>query len=638
MTLGRQLKKIALIKITIVIASILFLFQPVGAFEQDVSDKVKAAYVFNFIKFIEWHNEINIVDFAIGYYGNDKTYYQELQKMQGIEVKHFSINIIKITSLEQINQLQIIVIDKAQSKSILKIVRQLNGQATLIVSDNAKDKKHTMLNFIKSNINKLGFELNRYQMLNSGLKVSPDILVLGGTELDIANVLKEMDATITSSLDEIKQQSTRLKQLKSNITSREKELTLQKEKLASQNAQLEQQNDQLDKQDDELKKNKHDFQSLEKSHSQITKELDDSRIQLINNVDSLDNLKNDIQQKEHSIDNLEIQINERKKVLNNLEIKHATQEQEITKQSSVIQRQYIFLILTVVATFSILIILIVIYKSRKTLHKVNRELQVNIEALAEANIKLSTAQAQLVESAKMAALGGLVAGVAHEINTPIGVSVTATSHLADQIDLFDNEYKTGQLKKSSLENLLLDAKDSCGMLTRNLRRASELINNFKQVAVDQSSEDRREFELESYIEELIQSLRPQFKQGNHSIHLTSNSKISLNNFPGVIAQIITNLIMNSLNHGFKNKTHGEIFINLAIENNEIMIDYRDKGIGLTEKQREKVFDPFYTTARATGGSGLGMSISYNLITSKLNGTFNCLANSDGAHFLITFPQ
>ncbi len=638
MKLSIQIKKIALIKIIIIFCISLYFTLPVSAFEKNVSAKVKSALVFNFIKYIEWPNQKNIVNFSIGYYGSDQAYHQELQKMQGIKVKHYSLNIIKITSLEQLIKLQIVVIDEAQSRSIVSIARQLDEQATLIISDNAKDKKYSMLNFIKTDENKQGFELNRYQMLNADLKVSPDILVLGGTELDIANVLKEMDAKITSSLDEIKKQSTRLEQLKENVTSREKQLTLQQNKFVLQQEKLALQNEQLDKQDDELKQNKYDFQSLQKNYSQITKELDDSRIQLTNNIDSLHNLKNDIQQKEGSISNLEIQIKERKKLLNTLETKHATQEKEISKQSSVIQKQYILLILTVVASFAILIILIVIYKSRKALHKVNRELQTNMEALADANIKLSTAQDQLVESAKMAALGGLVAGVAHEINTPLGVSVTATTHLADQIDLFDREYKSGQLKKSSLDNLLRDAKDSCGMLTRNLRRASELISNFKQVAVDQSSEDRREFELQSYIEELIQSLRSQFKQGNHSIHLTSSSKIHLNNFPGVIAQIMTNLIMNSLNHGFKNKTHGEIFIALTLENNEIVIDYRDKGVGLSEQQREKVFEPFYTTARSTGGSGLGMSISYNLITSKLNGTINCLMSSEGAHFRITFPQ
>lgn len=638
MKLSIQIKKIALIKRMMIFIISLYFALPVSALEKNVSAKVKAALVFNFIKYIEWPNEKSIVNFSIGYYGSDQAYHQELQKMQGIIVKHYSLNIIKITSLEQLNKLQVVVIDKAQSRSIVNIARQLDEQATLIISDDAKDKKYFMLNFIKTDGNKQGFELNRYQMLNADLKVSPDILVLGGTELDIANVLKEMDAKITSSLDEIKKQSSRLEQLKESVTSREKQLTLQQNKFVLQQEKLALQNEQLNKQDKELKQNKHDFQSLQNNYSQITKELDASRIQLTSNIDSLNNLKHYIQQKERSISNLEIQIKERKELLNSLEKQHATQKQEISKQSSVIQKQNIFLIITVVVSLATLIVLIIIYNSRKTLHKINQELQANIKALAEANTKVSTTQEQLVESEKMAALGGLVAGVAHEINTPLGVSVTATTHLADHLDLFEKEYQTGKLKKSSLDNLLIDAKESSGILIRNLHRASELISNFKQVAVDQSSEDRREFELQSYIEELIQSLGPQFKQGNHSVHLTSSSKIHLNNFPGVIAQIMTNLIMNSLNHGFKNKTHGEIFIALTIENNEIVIDYRDKGVGLTEQQREKVFEPFYTTARSTGGSGLGMSISYNLITSKLNGTIHCLEASEGAHFRITFPQ
>jgi len=644
MKLSKPVIKNRFNKLIVFLSLFVYVTLPVCAFEQSVSSKVKAAFVYNFIKYTEWPNEKSTVNFTLGYYGDDQEYYKEIQKMQGIKVKLYRLNIIKITSLEQLNKLQVVVIDKTRSKKIANIAKQLDEQATLIISDNAKDKKYSMLNFVKTN-GKQGFELNRYRMLNAGLKVSPDILVLGGTELDIASVLKEMDAKITTSLDEIKKQSNILEQLKENVTSKEKQLrlqqtkfVLQQDRLALQKKSLTSQNEQLEKQDSELKQNKYDFQSLQNNYSQITKELDVSRTQLTSNIESLDSLKHDIQQKELSIDSLGIQINKRKKLLNNLEKQQAIQKQELSKQSSVIQTQNIFLIVIILVSFTILIVLIVIYKSRKALHKVNQALQTNITALDDANTKLSTTQEQLVESEKMAALGGLVAGVAHEINTPIGVSVTATTHLADQLNSFEKEYKAGQLKKSSLENLLIDAKESSGILTRNLQRASELINNFKQVAVDQSSEDKREFELHSYIEELIKSLAPQFRQGKHSVHLTASGEIPLNNFPGVIAQIITNLLINSLNHGFKNTTHGEIFIALAIKNNDVVIDYRDKGIGLSEQQREKVFEPFYTTARSIGGSGLGMSISYNLVTSKLNGTIHCLESSEGAHFQITFPQ
>lgn len=627
------------------IASLLLFSQSAISFQQDVSNKVKAAFVFNFIKYVEWPNEKNIANFTIGFYGDDKAYFEALQQMHNMKVRHFSIQIIKITSIEQEKKLHIIVLDKTQSKNIMKIAMQLNEQATLIISDNAADKKNTMLNFIESENNKIVFEMNRYQMVNAKLKSSPDILVLGGTELDIARVLKEMDETITNSLHEIQAQSLRLQSLKDDIIEREKQFTLQQTKselqqneIRIQQEQLTSQNKQLKTQKNELTQSKKDVQSLQDNYKQVKQELGVSRVQLTNNNESLYTLKNDIQQKERSILNLGVQINERKSLLKHLESQHIIQKMELAKQTSVIQTQYIVIIITIIASLAILILLVVIYKSRKIQHQINQELHINIEALAEANLKLSTAQDQLVESEKMAALGGLVAGVAHEINTPIGICVTAASHLSEGINVFETEYKTGQLKKSSLEQLLSDAQESSSMLMRNLHRAAELISNFKQVAVDQSSEKRREFELKSYIEELIHSLRPQFKQSSHIISVTSNNKITLNGFPGVIAQIMTNLIMNSILHGFKDTSQGEIFIKLSLENGEVTIDFRDNGVGLTEQQREKVFEPFYTTKRSTGGSGLGMSISYNLITGKLNGTFNCLNSSNGAHFIITFPQ
>jgi len=636
MKLGMKINQSLLIKI--IYTTILFIILPANSSELDISNKIKAAYVFNFIKYVEWPSKKNIDNFNIAYYGHDEGYWQALQKMQGLKAKNSTINVIKITSLTQTDILHIVILDKEASEQIKSFSKQLNAQAILIISDNAPEKKLTMVNFIQTKQNKIKFELNRYQMLNANLKVSSDILVLGGSEIDIANLLKEMDATISKSLNEIKQQSSRLKQLKVSIVNREKQLTLQQEKMVRQEKKFNSQNNKLIIQDEELDQHKTDIQSLQKNLEQVNQDLDNSQIQLINNNNSLLDLKNNIKHKEGAINTLEQQINERKHFLKTLQDQQATQEQELAQQSSIIQAQYIVLIITGIVSLAILLILIIIYRSKKIQHKINLELETNIKALAEANLRISNTQDQLVESEKMAALGGLVAGIAHEINTPLGVSVTATSHLADQIDLFEKEYNSGQLRKSSLEELLFDAKESSGILTRNLQRASELINNFKQIAVDQSSEHRRKFELYSYIEEITQSLRPQFKQKNHSIHVSSSGKIELNNFPGVIAQIITNLIMNSLNHGFKNKTHGEILITLALKNNEIVIDYRDKGIGLTDQQRKKVFEPFYTTARSTGGSGLGMSISYNLITSKLKGSIQCLKTTEGAHFLIIFPQ
>ena len=620
----------------LIFLSILLCTPPAMSIQQGVSNKVKSAYVFNFIKYVQWPDKHNKT-FSVGFFGDDKTYFSALKQMQGMKVNNYTLEVTKIISIDQLDQLQLVVLDKSKSEMIKEVSKQLNKQATVIVSDGAKDKKYTMLNFIETKENKLVFELNRYQMLNANLKVLPDILVLGGTELDIANVLNEMDETITDSLKEIQLQSSKLRQLEDNISSREELLKTQKKELKAQQIRLTSQNKRLEKQNDELKETKNDFQLLQDNYSEVKQELGISNIQLANNIDNLSILKKDINEKENAISNLGNQITERKNLLKNLETQQSFQIKELAKQSNVIQRQYIVLIITAVASFAILILLIVIYKSRQTQHKANQTLQANMETLAQVNLKLNTAQDQLVESEKMAALGGLVAGVAHEINTPLGVSVTASSHLSEHIVIFEKEYKTGQLKKSMIESLLKNSKQSAGILQRNLQRASELIRNFKQVAVDQSSEDRREFELKTYLEELIQSLSPQFKQGGHHIHVSSNKEIKLNSYPGVLAQIMTNMIMNSVKHGFKDKKNGEIHIELAVDDTNVIIDFRDNGVGLTTQQRERVFEPFYTTARSTGGSGLGMSISYNLITSKLDGTFNCLESNTGAHFQIAFP-
>jgi len=250
---------------------------------------------------------------------------------------------------------------------------------------------------------------------------------------------------------------------------------------------------------------------------------------------------------------------------------------------------------------------------------------------------LKEAQSLLVESEKMSALGSLVAGVAHEINTPLGVTVTASSHLSEMISIFKNKYQNGNLKRSSLEELVNTVESGSMIIMKNLHRATELIQNFKQVAVDQSSEHKRQFELGSYLEELIYTLNPQLKSGQHAIVIEAETKIEMNSFPGALAQVMTNLIINSIKHGFKDIREGEINIKLALINETVQIDYKDNGVGLDASQKEKVFEPFYTTARFSGGSGLGMSISYNLVTAKLGGKIQCLESTTGAHFQLNIP-
>lgn len=267
-------------------------------------------------------------------------------------------------------------------------------------------------------------------------------------------------------------------------------------------------------------------------------------------------------------------------------------------------------------------------------------LQIINEALTESIEELNIAQSQLIETEKMAALGRLVSGVAHEINTPIGVSVTASSTLSSDIKRIRDELDNGQLKKSSFEEFLGHVEEGSSIIERNLYRASGLIRNFKQVAVDQSVEEIRKLDLSEYLNEILSSLQPKWKHSKVEVITDFSDGIEITTYPGALAQILTNLISNSLKHGFDGgKFSGEITIKARHNDDSVILDYIDSGKGMSEEILQQIFDPFFTTKRGSGGTGLGMHIVYNLVTQKMKGTINCTSQlGEGCHIIIHLPE
>ncbi len=253
---------------------------------------------------------------------------------------------------------------------------------------------------------------------------------------------------------------------------------------------------------------------------------------------------------------------------------------------------------------------------------------------------LTQAHSDLVHSEKMAALGRLVAGIAHEVNTPLGVSVTTTTHLQGLFSTLDNAYKSGELTRSQMELLLNEFSESGTILLHSVNSAARLISNFKQVAVDQSSEECREICLADYINAVVLSLKPKIKTKDVSVTVAGSREIALNTYPGALSQVVTNLIINSLVHGFEYKTNGcEIEIKVFEEKDGARVVYRDNGAGISAEIIKRVFEPFYTTKMGQGGSGLGLNIVYNLVMSKLEGQVTCDAlNGDGAQFTFTLAN
>lgn len=276
------------------------------------------------------------------------------------------------------------------------------------------------------------------------------------------------------------------------------------------------------------------------------------------------------------------------------------------------------------------------------LKALNEELEQRVEARTNALKKsldsLKKTQEQLVESEKMASLGGLVAGVAHEINTPIGVGVTTISFLQQKAKEMEKLYSGGKLKRSDFEKFINLSMESSSAVLLNLSRASELIQSFKQVAVDQTSEERRRFELKEYIHEVLLSLRSKYKRTKHTINVEGDD-VELDSYPGAIMQVLTNLLMNTLTHGFDGIEAGTIDIRVQDDEEAVRMVYSDDGVGMDADTRTRIFDPFYTTKRGRGGTGLGMHIVYNLITQRLGGTISCKSEKgEGTTFIIELPK
>lgn len=267
------------------------------------------------------------------------------------------------------------------------------------------------------------------------------------------------------------------------------------------------------------------------------------------------------------------------------------------------------------------------------------QLRLTNKKLSSALKELQDTQQQLILSEKMAALGGLVAGIAHEVNTPIGVGVTAVSYLKQKTEDFNILYNSNQLKKSDLEKFMNTSTEATHMIFTNLQRASNLIQSFKKIAVDQTSEDKRIFNVKEYMNEIILSLKPALKKTNHKISIKCDNSLSINSYPGALSQIISNFILNSIIHAYDEGECGNIYICFESHDNMISFKYSDDGKGINKKNLNKIFDPYFTTKMGTGGSGLGLNIVYNIVVKELKGAITCKSEvGRGTEFTIIFTN
>jgi len=251
---------------------------------------------------------------------------------------------------------------------------------------------------------------------------------------------------------------------------------------------------------------------------------------------------------------------------------------------------------------------------------------------------LKSTQQQLVAAEKMASLGGLVAGISHEINTPIGIGLTGISHFQLISDELIDKYQRQQMSKQDFDNFIENTQEAARLIHSNLEKTADLVHSFKQLSVDQINDVLREFDLTQYIADTLVSVRSVIKNKQLNIDMNGPQELILWSYPGAISQIITNLVLNSSIHAFASQQPGVINIDVSSTDNIVRLSISDDGKGIDSNIAQKIFEPFFTTNRQNGGSGLGLNIVYNIVTTKLQGNISCdSAVGHGATFNISFP-
>ncbi len=279
-------------------------------------------------------------------------------------------------------------------------------------------------------------------------------------------------------------------------------------------------------------------------------------------------------------------------------------------------------------------------RQARHVEEVERTVAERTAALRDALDTLERAQDELVRSEKLAALGGMVAAIAHEINTPLGNALTVATTLADHVAEFRDTLEGKELRRSAIRDYSDSVATACGLLTSNLMRAADLIGRFKRVAVDQTGEQRRLFDLDTACAEIIAMIRPSYKHAPVAITLDLPSGVVMDSYPGALGQVLTNLVSNAMTHAFAAQASGTLRVAATLDRarTQITLVVADDGVGIPPEILPRVFDPFFTTKLGSGGSGLGLHIVYAIVTRVLGGSVAVHSQPGvGTRFTLVLP-
>lgn len=599
--------------------------------DQLTADQVKVLYIYNFVKHIKWPNEKDKKSYKIAVY-QDKVFYQKLNKaLANQKVNNKPIQVSIINNIQSARAVDLVFIPEKLNQELPSLANAVRGTQTLVVTNNSANKHDVMINlFFNQDKAVISFEINKSNIIFEQLNLSPELLLLGGTELDVATLYRQTEQAI---------QNIKAEQVVLN-----RKIIAQNNEISTSTAQLDELHKKMSQGQVELKQFKNEMIKIEQSVVEQKEQLAKKEHALTVILTELKQAKSNLTEQQQKIavaKKSEIQrfkensliLAQQRESIDKQKYQLSQQQSELLGSKEQIDSQQITIViisfLILLAVFIVLVVIFLLIKNKRT----NKQLTETIK-------RLEQTQNQLIESEKMASLGSLVAGVAHEINTPLGIAITSTSLIFERTQNIEQMLNDKTLKQKDLTKFIDVVKQSSKISNNGLDRVIILLNNFKQVAADQIVEQPREINFSAYIDEVFTTLVGEMKRKNIKHHLSGLTDILITTIPGALAQVITNLVTNSVRHGFAEKETGNIYIDIGYsEIGCIKLVYKDDGVGIKEEYINKVFDPFFTTMRNSGGTGLGLNIVYNIITQKLAGNITLKSTyGEGVVFTIEIPK
>lgn len=616
------------------------------------AEELRAAYLISVVQYVTWPDEANRSELTVGILGHPSVY-AEMISAPIAPVRGMTLNIRELTRASQLTGIDMVYVGPSASNQLNAVFNTARLRPLLVISEHTQVREDMMVNLIPASQNRLAFQVNMDRINDTGLRASGDLLMLRGNELEAAVNLRRAQSALRDMTTERRQLRTELEQVNQQNaqllnridvleqTVRERDSVLRAQQgtledkqqvMESQQSVLQELLEELDEQRQILFERETQLQDIQRALSESEQALDEQQQQLRQKEFQL-------RQKQVESDDLAERIATNRTVL-------AAQQQQLRDQRTALaeqlallesrertidrQRLYLWAI-GVVFLFVLLFLLTTVILFMKSRKQAN-QLRLTLDDLHEA-------QDKLIESEKMAALGNLVAGVAHEVNTPLGVAITGTSMVHDRLNVLNEQLEQGNLTRDNLQGFISRATESLSLTQKNLTRVGALITNFKQIAVDQMVAEQREIDLKVYLEEVMSTLSIELRRAGIQYEIDIPEDLRMTTIPGAMAQIITNLVTNAIRHAFV-QPGGQLQLTAeSVAGNQVKLMFSDNGQGMTPDILNRIFDPFFTTKRNEGGTGLGMPIVYNLVRQKLKGDISVHSTPEqGTTFTLTLPR